>query len=108
MFTIVAILMLFYALPSSFLFPFTVLPLTGAVSLLVNPLDPLNADKLQVKIADLGNACWVVRATSLPVIHEHCLYFLFFFKKPLTYFKKRYMCTLSFICSPPAAQTFHR
>uniref|UniRef100_A0A674MGY3 non-specific serine/threonine protein kinase n=1 Tax=Takifugu rubripes TaxID=31033 RepID=A0A674MGY3_TAKRU len=29
------------------------------VSLLVNPLDPLNADKLQVKIADLGNACWV-------------------------------------------------
>ncbi|XP_019736124.1 SRSF protein kinase 1b [Hippocampus comes] len=28
-------------------------------SLLVNPLDPLNADKLQVKIADLGNACWV-------------------------------------------------
>uniref|UniRef100_A0A674MTR5 non-specific serine/threonine protein kinase n=1 Tax=Takifugu rubripes TaxID=31033 RepID=A0A674MTR5_TAKRU len=30
-----------------------------AVSLLVNPLDPLNADKLQVKIADLGNACWV-------------------------------------------------
>uniref|UniRef100_H2T730 non-specific serine/threonine protein kinase n=1 Tax=Takifugu rubripes TaxID=31033 RepID=H2T730_TAKRU len=30
-----------------------------SVSLLVNPLDPLNADKLQVKIADLGNACWV-------------------------------------------------
>lgn len=28
--------------------------------MLVNPLDPLNADKLQVKIADLGNACWVV------------------------------------------------
>ncbi|KAM7006876.1 SRSF protein kinase 1b isoform 1-T1 [Tautogolabrus adspersus] len=28
-------------------------------SLLVNPLEPLNADKLQVKIADLGNACWV-------------------------------------------------
>ncbi|XP_057701622.1 SRSF protein kinase 1b isoform X1 [Corythoichthys intestinalis] len=28
-------------------------------SLLVNPLDPLNADKLQIKIADLGNACWV-------------------------------------------------
>nr|XP_057911327.1 SRSF protein kinase 1b isoform X2 [Doryrhamphus excisus] len=28
-------------------------------SLLVDPLDPLNADKLQVKIADLGNACWV-------------------------------------------------
>lgn len=28
-------------------------------SLLVNPLEPLNADKVQVKIADLGNACWV-------------------------------------------------
>ncbi|KAM9325242.1 SRSF protein kinase 3 [Gastrophryne carolinensis] len=26
---------------------------------LVNPLDPLNADKISVKIADLGNACWV-------------------------------------------------
>ncbi|XP_041836678.1 SRSF protein kinase 1b isoform X2 [Melanotaenia boesemani] len=31
----------------------------SAGSLLVNPLEPLNADKLQVKIADLGNACWV-------------------------------------------------
>uniref|UniRef100_A0A672PSR0 non-specific serine/threonine protein kinase n=1 Tax=Sinocyclocheilus grahami TaxID=75366 RepID=A0A672PSR0_SINGR len=28
-------------------------------SLLVNPLDPLNADNIKVKIADLGNACWV-------------------------------------------------
>ncbi|XP_028261293.1 SRSF protein kinase 1b [Parambassis ranga] len=28
-------------------------------SVLLNPLEPLNADKLQVKIADLGNACWV-------------------------------------------------
>uniref|UniRef100_A0A8K9X6N5 non-specific serine/threonine protein kinase n=1 Tax=Oncorhynchus mykiss TaxID=8022 RepID=A0A8K9X6N5_ONCMY len=28
-------------------------------SLLVNPLEPLNADKIQIKIADLGNACWV-------------------------------------------------
>uniref|UniRef100_A0A3P8UXL2 non-specific serine/threonine protein kinase n=1 Tax=Cynoglossus semilaevis TaxID=244447 RepID=A0A3P8UXL2_CYNSE len=28
-------------------------------SLLVNPLEPVNAEKLQVKIADLGNACWV-------------------------------------------------
>ncbi|XP_061688760.1 SRSF protein kinase 1b [Syngnathoides biaculeatus] len=28
-------------------------------NLLVNPLDHLNADKVQVKIADLGNACWV-------------------------------------------------
>ncbi|KAK6318777.1 hypothetical protein J4Q44_G00099880 [Coregonus suidteri] len=31
----------------------------AAGSLLVNPLDPLNADKIQIKIADLGNACWV-------------------------------------------------
>ncbi|XP_017212769.2 SRSF protein kinase 1a isoform X1 [Danio rerio] len=31
----------------------------SAGSLLVNPLDPLNADKIKVKIADLGNACWV-------------------------------------------------
>ncbi|XP_013857566.1 SRSF protein kinase 1b isoform X3 [Austrofundulus limnaeus] len=31
----------------------------SAGSMLVNPLEPLNADKLQVKIADLGNACWV-------------------------------------------------
>ncbi|XP_029690121.1 SRSF protein kinase 1a isoform X2 [Takifugu rubripes] len=30
-----------------------------AGSLLVNPLDPLNADNIKVKIADLGNACWV-------------------------------------------------
>ncbi|KAM8867126.1 SRSF protein kinase 1b [Synchiropus picturatus] len=30
-----------------------------ASTMLVNPLEPLNADKLQVKIADLGNACWV-------------------------------------------------
>ncbi|XP_041083747.1 SRSF protein kinase 1-like isoform X1 [Polyodon spathula] len=30
-----------------------------AGSFLVNPLEPLNADKIQVKIADLGNACWV-------------------------------------------------
>ncbi|XP_059385051.1 SRSF protein kinase 1-like isoform X1 [Carassius carassius] len=28
-------------------------------NLLVNPLDPLNAEKIRVKIADLGNACWV-------------------------------------------------
>ncbi|KAK2500619.1 hypothetical protein MC885_006006 [Smutsia gigantea] len=32
---------------------------TRAADLLVNPLDPLNADKIRVKIADLGNACWV-------------------------------------------------
>ncbi|XP_051780386.1 SRSF protein kinase 1-like isoform X2 [Erpetoichthys calabaricus] len=31
----------------------------AAGDLLVNPLESLNADKIQVKIADLGNACWV-------------------------------------------------
>ncbi|XP_010738818.3 SRSF protein kinase 1a isoform X2 [Larimichthys crocea] len=30
-----------------------------AGSLLVNPLEPINADQIKVKIADLGNACWV-------------------------------------------------
>ena len=34
----------------------------ASASLLVDPLEPANADKLQVKIADLGNACWVVSA----------------------------------------------
>uniref|UniRef100_A0A8C5R5X0 non-specific serine/threonine protein kinase n=1 Tax=Leptobrachium leishanense TaxID=445787 RepID=A0A8C5R5X0_9ANUR len=32
---------------------------TRSTDLLVNPLDPKNADKIRVKIADLGNACWV-------------------------------------------------
>ncbi|XP_007456707.1 PREDICTED: SRSF protein kinase 3 isoform X2 [Lipotes vexillifer] len=31
----------------------------GASNLLVNPLEPQNADKIEIKIADLGNACWV-------------------------------------------------
>ncbi|KAL4645840.1 SRSF protein kinase 1-like [Arapaima gigas] len=31
----------------------------SAGQLLVNPLEPSNADKIHVKIADLGNACWV-------------------------------------------------
>ncbi|KAG7472614.1 hypothetical protein MATL_G00110550 [Megalops atlanticus] len=31
----------------------------AAGALLVNPLEPLNANKIKVKIADLGNACWV-------------------------------------------------
>ncbi|KAG1933084.1 SRSF protein kinase [Pimephales promelas] len=31
----------------------------SAGSLLVNPLDPLNSEQIKVKIADLGNACWV-------------------------------------------------
>uniref|UniRef100_A0A673I1H3 non-specific serine/threonine protein kinase n=1 Tax=Sinocyclocheilus rhinocerous TaxID=307959 RepID=A0A673I1H3_9TELE len=33
--------------------------MVSAADLLVNPLDPRNADVLRVKIADLGNACWV-------------------------------------------------
>uniref|UniRef100_A0A8C1Z5Z0 non-specific serine/threonine protein kinase n=1 Tax=Cyprinus carpio TaxID=7962 RepID=A0A8C1Z5Z0_CYPCA len=44
--------------PEEGLFP----PLSDKLSsgsLLINPLDPLNADKIKVKIADLGNACWV-------------------------------------------------
>ncbi|KAI5610089.1 SRSF protein kinase 1 isoform X1, partial [Silurus asotus] len=32
-----------------------------AGSLLINPLEPLNSDKIKVKIADLGNACWVTK-----------------------------------------------
>lgn len=39
---------------------FSPLPPGASGSLLVNPLEPVNAEKLQVKIADLGNACWVV------------------------------------------------
>ncbi|XP_052340693.1 SRSF protein kinase 3-like isoform X2 [Oncorhynchus keta] len=31
----------------------------AAGNLLVNPLEPVNAGRLKVKIADLGNACWV-------------------------------------------------
>ncbi|KAI4884062.1 hypothetical protein NFI96_030652 [Prochilodus magdalenae] len=31
----------------------------AAGNLLVNPLEPQNSDKIKVKIADLGNACWV-------------------------------------------------
>ncbi|KAL6459270.1 hypothetical protein MHYP_G00327420 [Metynnis hypsauchen] len=31
----------------------------SAADFLVNPLDPQNADKICIKIADLGNACWV-------------------------------------------------
>ncbi|CAI9603545.1 unnamed protein product [Staurois parvus] len=30
-----------------------------ASDFLLNPLDPQNADKIKVKVADLGNACWV-------------------------------------------------
>uniref|UniRef100_UPI003AB0D007 SRSF protein kinase 3-like n=1 Tax=Centroberyx gerrardi TaxID=166262 RepID=UPI003AB0D007 len=33
--------------------------LFSAADFLLSPLDPQNADKLRVKIADLGNACWV-------------------------------------------------
>ncbi|KAM4562624.1 SRSF protein kinase 3 [Odontesthes bonariensis] len=31
----------------------------SASDFVLSPLDPQNADRLQVKIADLGNACWV-------------------------------------------------
>lgn len=44
------------------LFPL-IIAKTRAADLLVNPLDPRNADKIRVKIADLGNACWVVSVT---------------------------------------------
>uniref|UniRef100_A0A671XKS5 non-specific serine/threonine protein kinase n=1 Tax=Sparus aurata TaxID=8175 RepID=A0A671XKS5_SPAAU len=33
--------------------------LQNASDFVLSPLDPLNAHKLRVKIADLGNACWV-------------------------------------------------
>ncbi|XP_077566656.1 SRSF protein kinase 3-like isoform X1 [Stigmatopora nigra] len=33
--------------------------LFSAMDFVLSPLDPQNADKLRVKIADLGNACWV-------------------------------------------------
>uniref|UniRef100_A0A8C4HDI7 non-specific serine/threonine protein kinase n=1 Tax=Dicentrarchus labrax TaxID=13489 RepID=A0A8C4HDI7_DICLA len=39
-------------------FLMTLVKLTAG-SLLVNPLEPVNADQIKVKIADLGNACWV-------------------------------------------------
>nr|XP_056723627.1 SRSF protein kinase 1 [Euleptes europaea] len=32
---------------------------SAAGNFLLNPLEPSNADKIKVKIADLGNACWV-------------------------------------------------
>ncbi|XP_048354199.1 SRSF protein kinase 1 isoform X2 [Sphaerodactylus townsendi] len=32
---------------------------SAAGNFLLNPLEPGNADKIKVKIADLGNACWV-------------------------------------------------
>ncbi|KAF3819045.1 hypothetical protein GH733_013195 [Mirounga leonina] len=44
---------------------------TRAADLLVNPLDPRNADKIRVKIADLGNACWVVIIECVPFQHKH-------------------------------------
>lgn len=47
---------------------------TRAADLLVNPLDPRNADKIRVKIADLGNACWVVSITDyFKLFSLHCL-----------------------------------
>ena len=54
---------------------------TRAADLLVNPLDPRNADKIRVKIADLGNACWVVSKVFFleRFGHDHGLEDAFFF-----------------------------
>lgn len=54
---------------------------TRAADLLVNPLDPRNADKIRVKIADLGNACWVVSKVFFleHFGHDHGLEDAFFF-----------------------------
>lgn len=46
----------------------------GTSEFLVNPLEPQNAGKIRVKIADLGNACWVVSVRTrappaLPYLH---------------------------------------
>ncbi|XP_072350510.1 SRSF protein kinase 3-like isoform X2 [Scyliorhinus torazame] len=40
----------------------------------MSPLEPLNADKIRVKIADLGNACWVAfeLATGDYLFEPHC------------------------------------
>lgn len=43
-----------------------VVPAFSASDFILSPLDPRNAHKLKVKIADLGNACWVVRAPPIP------------------------------------------
>ncbi len=42
----------------------------AAGNLLVDPLDPLNADTIRVKIADLGNACWVVSVEFSMRLHQ--------------------------------------
>ncbi len=42
----------------------------AAGNLLDDPLDLLNADKIRVKIADLGNACWVVSVESSMHLHQ--------------------------------------
>lgn len=45
----------------------------AAGNLLVNPLEPFNSDKIQVKLADLGNACWVVSGREYPLcFYLHC------------------------------------
>ncbi|KAJ8378224.1 hypothetical protein AAFF_G00245120 [Aldrovandia affinis] len=45
----------------------------AAGNLLVNPLEPLNSDRIQVKIADLGNACWVHKhfTEDIQTRHRH-------------------------------------
>jgi len=54
---------------------YTLLPLgkLTAGNFLLNPLEPKNADKLKVKIADLGNACWVVSLQSFHIDHLNLL-----------------------------------
>ena len=42
-------------------------PGVGVPPGLENPLDPRSAPRLRVKIADLGNGCWVVRMAVLGV-----------------------------------------
>uniref|UniRef100_A0A4W4EMV0 non-specific serine/threonine protein kinase n=1 Tax=Electrophorus electricus TaxID=8005 RepID=A0A4W4EMV0_ELEEL len=45
-------------IPCMFAFLYVIVAFSAA-DFLVNPLEPQNADKIRIKIADLGNACWV-------------------------------------------------
>ncbi|KAF0036110.1 hypothetical protein F2P81_011422 [Scophthalmus maximus] len=45
--------------PGRFSSPASGLSVFTASDFVLSPLDPQNADRLKVKIADLGNACWV-------------------------------------------------
>lgn len=89
-------------------------------NLLVNPLEPGNADKLLVKIADLGNACWVVGAN----IHKRSILFFpqrihsYYIHEPCMCFKfcpiyniincKTTSSQAVFVFLLLAAQTLHR